>query len=290
MKPQSSIVLELQRLATDKVNDVADLCRKALLVATKLKLDDFRAWIGHELNGYEGSDEVPAYRRCQCQLRLKNPYRGLIPMVFEDNELADLLSNVKVLQPIGELVDLLANKQDGGFLTMTFSPAEMTYLIKAQQSTAGASMEPVRMLGANQIAGVIDAVRTTILEWSLKLEDKGILGEGLTFSDDEKRRAAVSPEIRIQNFQGVIGDVSHSTVVQHLKMEIRPGDFDSLRKYLRSLHIQDQDLDELQEAIGADPAPARGSLGPRVGAWIGKMVTAMQSKRRCSSRDVGDLR
>jgi hypothetical protein len=33
----ASLVQELQKLATDKSNDITDLLRKALLVATKLK-------------------------------------------------------------------------------------------------------------------------------------------------------------------------------------------------------------------------------------------------------------
>ena len=38
---KKSIVLEIQRMATEKKEDISDLLRKALLVASKRKLNDF---------------------------------------------------------------------------------------------------------------------------------------------------------------------------------------------------------------------------------------------------------
>ena len=100
MTPSHSLVLELQRLATDRSNDLTDLLRKALLVATKLRTDDFRQWINNELHGY-GDSKVPAYRTAQADLRAKNPYHGLIPFVIQDQRLADLILNVDLRESIG---------------------------------------------------------------------------------------------------------------------------------------------------------------------------------------------
>ena len=90
MNSSSSLVLELQRLATDKTNDITDLLRKALLVASKLKVEDFKQWIENELHGYE-SRPVPDYRTARAQLKAINPYRGYIPFVIGDQELAEKL-------------------------------------------------------------------------------------------------------------------------------------------------------------------------------------------------------
>ena len=38
--------------------------------------------------------------------------------------------------------------------------------------------------------GIVDSVRTTVLEWALKLEEDGIVDEGLSFSSTEKALAA----------------------------------------------------------------------------------------------------
>ena len=57
----SSLIEELQRDALDSSVQVADLLRKALVVATKLKLDEFRQWAERELEGYDKVD-LPSYR------------------------------------------------------------------------------------------------------------------------------------------------------------------------------------------------------------------------------------
>ncbi|MFQ6537677.1 MULTISPECIES: hypothetical protein [Aphanothece] len=76
-----SIVLQLQILATDKVNDISDLLRKALLVARKLGLVEFRQWIERELNGYDSHVDVPDYRRVRAELRLKIRFMASSPSI-----------------------------------------------------------------------------------------------------------------------------------------------------------------------------------------------------------------
>jgi hypothetical protein len=54
-------------------------------------------------------------------------------------------------------------------------------------------MPPYRFISHNQLAGIVDTVRTIIVEWSLKLEAEGILGAGMTFSESEKKKAVGLP-------------------------------------------------------------------------------------------------
>ena len=48
-----SLVLELQKEALDQSVSTLSLLRKSLVVATKLKLQDFKDWIASEINGYK---------------------------------------------------------------------------------------------------------------------------------------------------------------------------------------------------------------------------------------------
>ena len=51
------------------------------------------------------------------------------------------------------------------------------------------------------------------------------------------------------------------------------GDFESLRKKLSELKVEQADIDELQKAIESEPViKERAKFGQKVGAWIGKMV------------------
>jgi len=67
--------------------------------------------------------------------------------------------------------------------------------------------------------------------------------------------------------------VGSPAAVQHAQ-QIQSGDIESLRRILAGQGIQDADLDELEGAIKADPAPSAGeAMGKRVSGWFGKMLS-----------------
>lgn len=47
------IVIQLQEEALSNESDILSLLRKAYLIARKLKLQEFQAWISSEQNGYD---------------------------------------------------------------------------------------------------------------------------------------------------------------------------------------------------------------------------------------------
>src|SRR3546814_608401 len=77
------IVLQLQELASDSSQDLGDVLRKALTVATKLRLEEFRKWTSCELNGYADPKLLPEYRIVKGDLRVHNPIHGLMPFLIE---------------------------------------------------------------------------------------------------------------------------------------------------------------------------------------------------------------
>jgi hypothetical protein len=48
-------------------------------------------------------------------------------------------------------------------------------------------MRPVLSLSETQVHGAIEVVRTRVLEWALDLEGRGIVGEGMSFTPQEKQ-------------------------------------------------------------------------------------------------------
>ena len=61
-KRMDSLVMELQRECLGPGVSVADLLRKALVVARELGVRDLQSWIENELNGYDATIKVPPYR------------------------------------------------------------------------------------------------------------------------------------------------------------------------------------------------------------------------------------
>ena len=66
------------------------------------------------------------------------------------------------------------------------------------------------------VADIIEKVKNTLLEWTLKLEKEGILGENMAFNEKEKEQAKSIPQT-INNYYGstnvVNGTANNSPIV-----------------------------------------------------------------------------
>ena len=268
----SSMVLELRRDALNSSNNLADLLRKALLVAKKLGIKDFQDWIISELNGYDDIKVIPKYRIVTGSIKALNPYQGWIPCLIPDNGLDFKLTQREVGQSIGALVSLLQNNKSG-FLQTNYAP-EVTQTLMSLFNTR---FQIALHIDPSVISGILDAVRNTVLNWALKLEEEGILGEGMSFSKEEKEKALTSTSIHIENFQGILGNAENSTITQNLNMTVQKCDFNSLSDFLSKNGISTKDIKELRGALDSDPIPKSQTLGENVGAWLGKMVSKAAS-------------
>jgi hypothetical protein len=76
---------------------------------------------------------------------------------------------------------------------------------------------PQLHIPVSNVSAILDAVRNTILKWSLKLEEEGILGDGMSFSPAEKETAAREAPVLdkpVNYYIHVEGDMVNSTVQQ----------------------------------------------------------------------------
>ena len=196
-----SIVLELQRDALDAAVRVSDLLRKALVISRKLGLGEFGTWLDRELNGYVGKDtEIPDYRELHGEPRFWNPDHGWMPITFgpKATEIAEILSARTVNQRIAEIEDLV--DRDDGSLTIPY-----TYTQQARIGEAiGWQSQSAMFVPKTGLIGIIDAVRNIILNWTLELEEKDVLGEGLTFTAAERKAAEQSSQ-QVNYYIGHIG-------------------------------------------------------------------------------------
>lgn len=273
MKPA---VIELQEMAMDSNTDLTACLRRALAISSKLNLTGFKLWASLELDGYQQSKnkDIPDYRIIGSSLVAKNPYRGYIPFVIDDSKMMKDLTIIYVREPVRSLVHLLENTN--GNLEFNVTPEVQSYLMKLQGDLP---MEVTRKIAPSSIEAIIDRVRTQLLNFSLELENNGILGDGISFSASEKERAnAMPPSINIGVFQGVLGDISNSSVQQNSFSVIEKGNFSSLERQLTQLGIASKDIDDLKEAIQVDNLSEKASsFGNRVSSWLGRMMTKAAS-------------
>lgn len=210
----NSIIQQLQIEAAEKNSSVVELLRKAKIAASKLELGDFLDWVEKELNGYKGTDFIPDYREIHGDPRGWNPYHGWVPLMFtEDPKTQDLVSKRKVIQSIGTLEELVSNKNSSDNLQMPFSSEANQQISQAVGFTTRFTL----MVSSSSIISILDTVRNIILDWSIKLEKEGILGDGISFSQAEKEKAQekiVYNIEKIENFTGNMGLMKDEASIQ----------------------------------------------------------------------------
>lgn len=204
----SSIIQELQIEATNPNTSVSDILRKAKIVAVKLDLEEFSDWIEKELNGYNVSstEDLPKYRIVRGEPKAWNPYHGWQPILFGDSKAGDIMSERGVMQPVGELDDLA--KTDSSTFMIDYGTAAKKTIMDA----IGFQTDIKFMIGRSAVTGILEGVRNLILDWALKLEKAGVIGEGISFSKTDKEKAQIANTTynigRIENFAGAIGNIT----------------------------------------------------------------------------------
>lgn len=217
----ASLVQELEQDAYDSGASLSNMLRKAKAVAVKLQLKQPIQWVEAELNGYT-TDEVPEYRKIHGRLKGHNPYRGLIPMSFNDSELEAIVSAYWSREPVGTIEHILATTNEpmlpitgekaAALARMSSAPDFLMYLLFSPSS----------------FQAILNAVRNRVLDWSLQLQTDGILGEGMSFRAEEKAKVSDKGHTynigSIANFAGnlggqVGGDVS-ATSIQNIEQEL----------------------------------------------------------------------
>ena len=261
-----SLVIELQRQALDSKTRVSDMLRTALVVATKLDISELREWCQRELNGY-ADHPVPPYRRIKGTIKALNPMRGWIPVAFPNAELGEQLATRAAVQPVSELEALVAQKGKGA-LVMSF-PQSVLNDIFGDSEEYGLGIVPHVLIGRNQLVGILDSVRTAVLDWTLELEKRGVVGEGMTFTKEEKTKAS-TVTYNIGTFSGVLGDVQHSAV--------QVGDYTSISADLKRLGVTKEERHELEEVLDDLPAAhgeKKAALLTRGANWLMRNASAI---------------
>lgn len=209
----SSIVLELQREILNYDCDILNMLRKAHLIAVKLNLQELDAWIQHELNGYayNDPDAIPEYRQVKGVLKAFNPYNGWIPAQCPDDEIEKMICELRLWQAIGELQELYAQSEQQGVIILQFPAGKMEAI--ASIFNTPVPLQYALHISVHLLKNIIEQVKNCLLEWTIKLELAGILGENMQFSQEERTMAQNVPQQ--VNYYGTVinGDVKQSQVV-----------------------------------------------------------------------------
>lgn len=267
-----SLVEQIQRDALDEEVSVSSLLRKVKFAAAKLQLPTVEAWVDDELKGYQcDGDKLPKYRQTRGTIKIWNPYHGWQP-VGGDAEMLTTFSQVYMWDPIAAFENI-PQKAKGGTATYPFNPTKLEILSKATNSDiARAGVD----IPHGALFAVLDVVRTLVLEWAIELEKAGVIGEGMSFSNEDKKIAKASESVTmhigsIGTFTGNLGvgnasgDISSSQIdveqVKNLVSQIKSRSRDLVAEGVNAADLTAA-LKVIEQNITAKtPGPLRQGLG-----------------------------
>ncbi|MDP3350689.1 MAG: hypothetical protein Q8S92_16985 [Hydrogenophaga sp.] len=250
-----ALVPELVNMASDPTVSTGDLLRRALVVARRLGVPELVEWVTSELEGY-GERPVPAYRSVRGRPQVFNPYRGYQPLIFPSGEWGEALSKANVGQSIPELEQLAQSKTG---IQMTYS-ASIEHTLRESMNIP---LTPSLGLSTVQIHGIVETVRSQILKWALDLEGRGVLGEGMTFTQQEK--------LAVQEQHYYFGNVSGS--------QIQISSSGSTQTQANGGGTPIEALKELIQALGVAFEGARGDEADELRAELATLKAQAESPK-----------
>lgn len=278
---KDSPVLKLQDMAGSSSTNIEDLLSRAKMISVKLGLKDISEWLQYELNGYPNYDLLPDYRiLTETPIRAFNPYVGWIPYHLgninnQNQEIYNSLTTVNLNNPVSMLVEYSKSKS-------TLYTDLPDFAVDFLQKASGTNFRLCWEINPTQITKIISNIRSKILDWALLLENKGIFGDGLLFSLEEKKEAqSVTYNNTINNHGNgmtIIGDVKNDKsvvggTVSNVQQKNIIGDFSALEFQLKKHDIEDVDIQELKQVVEKIPKPSsKEDVEKGFGAWIGKMT------------------
>lgn len=170
-----SLLRDIQEAAVDSSVPLSDLLRKCTLLAARLRNDELRLWVASELNGYDSKEGLPPYRVAVVMSKghFSGPFQsGLknanIPLSCLPDEFREMLSHVYIQNGIATLENLVNNAKG----SVLHEPWDADLVAHFGQSIYDRMncMEAWKVIPVSAIVGVLDTVRTKVLNFAIDIE------------------------------------------------------------------------------------------------------------------------
>lgn len=174
-----SLLREIQDTTTAPDFRLADILRKAKILAARLAHQAFKDWIEKELNGYGTDDELPQYR-ILTDLGSRGDFFGPfgsgvknapIPLLSFPQELAEALSKVNVVMSVSAIENIVAQaNQAGESILRALWPADAVALYGSNVYEHMNCGQAWRDISTSSLIAILDTVRNSILDFVLEIE------------------------------------------------------------------------------------------------------------------------
>jgi hypothetical protein len=270
------LLRQIQEDAVSNAVPVSTLLRRCQMFAARVGIPELGAWVRHELDGYPSDVDLPEYHVFDGVARghFFGPFgsgirNAVLPAGNLPEGVRDWARKAYIRQPIVALEEV-AKK---GEHNVTFPwPADLVAHVQGrfyEHMALGQAWLEVSCAG---FIASVESVRNRILAFALEAEQ--YVGEE---ADGREAQGAAISNVFHTHVYGTVQNLAQGStgVMQH--GEIPPGDLPALVAELRALGVPDDDITDLQEALTDERPPSSDNLGPRVTAWIGRMVSKAAS-------------
>jgi hypothetical protein len=270
-----TLLQDIQAEATESTVPVSTVLRRAQILASRLGHEPLKQWTRSELQGYTDPDALPDYRVIGM---------GMLPVKAEFIHAGGILSGVPIapsqvpefarerlftmrfMQGAAEYETLLATGLHEFPTPWTGDEVAGMRQVLPGLSTAA------QMVPANTIAGLLDAIRNRILDFSLEIwEENPDAGEAAPGTEPVPQAAMNNIfNTTIMGDHNVVATAGRDAVtISHDRIDAAWPD---LQKQLTALGVPSAELAELEMALRTDGDPGT-ELGPNTQTWIARMTT-----------------
>ena len=277
-----SLLREIQADVTEANADTAAALRKCKVLAVRLGSNDFQSWVDHELDGYPSRDGTPDYRIIR-HVPSYGHFIGIagsqirnypIPISAIPKEYRESIATVYLTEPISYYSSMAAKYSKEPTIHLGWNHDLIAYLrdkILSDYQLASAW----QTISTGSLAALLDTIKNRILNFVLEIEaaapNAGESSQGEEPIPEEHVKQVFNTVILGGSAQIAARD---QTIKYDTDIKIIQNDFDSLREFLSSLKVGEDNIQELREAIQEDEKnPKEATFGKRVQTWLGKMIS-----------------
>ena len=265
---------EIVDILSTENGSLTDALLKTKVLLHSLGQADLVVWINSEFNGYGENQELPHYRKVPAQVLadltdinfIANahpiPIGHLSQIQRKNLELIDMRQSLSVLEKYSD-------DSDGNLQTPI--PLEYNNLLGNKLRPGVAIQRSWCQVEISAIIQLLTEVRSRLLDFVLHIKDQ-------TSSDNDLNVQTIDKNHTRDLFNNAIfGDNSIIVIGDRNKTEIRnlylKGNIDALKHELRKYNVDNQDIEDLEEAIQYDKLDANSmGFGPAVNSWIQNML------------------
>ena len=281
-----SLLREIQADAIDANVDISVVLRKCKILAARLGNEDFKLWVEHELNGYTSEEDVPEYRILHVEsyghfsgFRGSGVRNAPIPPSSIPEQFRDFIKISYMMQPISFYVSLIKKESSSSDVLKEPWPADLIASVGSNILRYMQLADAWKLIPGGAIPALLDTVRNRILSFVLEIE-----AEEPNAGEAPPNTKPIADERVGQVFntyiQGNVANLSagSQTITQTTEITVIQNDLNSLKQFLSSLEVGEDDILELDKAIQEDEKPEKETgFGQKVQAWLGKMINKAAS-------------